>query len=85
MRSTVTQLHPQVLAQLGLTLAVRELLRQFESRTDIAVEAELEDVGKPESQALLYRATRELLTNIGKHAKTTTVRVGLMRKGTASS
>jgi len=81
LRSTVTQLHPQVLAQLGLTLAVRELLRQFESRTDIAVEAELEDVGKPESQALLYRAACELLTNIGKHAKATTVRVGLMRKG----
>jgi two-component system, NarL family, sensor kinase len=30
---------------------------------------------------LLYRAARELLTNIGKHAKATTVRVGLMRKG----
>jgi two-component system, NarL family, sensor kinase len=81
LRSTVTQLHPQVLAQLGLTPAVRELLRQFESRNDIAVEAELDDVGKPESQALLYRAARELLTNIGKHAKATTVRVGLTRKG----
>ena len=78
---TVTELHPQVLAQLGLTPAVRELLRQFESRTDLAVQADLEDVGKPESQALLYRAARELLTNIGKHAKATTVRVGLMRKG----
>ncbi len=30
--------------------------------------ADLDDVGKPESQALLYRAARELLTNIGKHA-----------------
>jgi len=70
-----------VLAQLGLTPAVRELLRQFESRTDLAVQADLDDVGKPESQALLYRAARELLTNIGKHAKATTVRVGLMRKG----
>ncbi len=70
-----------MLAQLGLTPAVRELLRQFESRTDLAVQADLEDVGKPESQALLYRAARELLTNIGKHAKATTVRVGLMRKG----
>ena len=38
-------------------------------------------MGKPESQALLYRAACELLTNIGKHAKATTVRVGLMRKG----
>jgi two-component system NarL family sensor kinase len=79
LRSTVTELHPQVLAQLGLTPAVRELLRQFEFRTDLTVEADLEDVGKPESQALLYRAARELLTNISKHAKATTVRVGLTR------
>jgi len=42
LRSTVTQLHPQVLAQLGLTPAVRELLRQFESRTDLAAEAEFD-------------------------------------------
>ena len=81
LRSTVTELHPQVLAQLGLTPAVRELLKQFETRTEIAVEAEPEDVGKPESQQLLHRAARELLTNVGKHAGATTVRVGLKRKG----
>ena len=81
LRSTVTQLHSQVLAQLGLTPAVRELVKQFESRTELAVEAELDDVGKPESQALLYRAARELLTNIGKHAKANTVKVGLTRRG----
>jgi two-component system, NarL family, sensor kinase len=81
LRSTVTELHPQVLAQLGLTPAVRELLRQLESRTDLAVQADLDDVGSPESQALLYRAARELLTNIGKHAKATTVRVRLTRRG----
>jgi len=80
LRSTVTELHPQVLAQLGLTEAVRELVRQFETRNDIAVEADLEDVGKPQSQSLLYRAARELLTNIGKHAEATTVRVGLSRR-----
>jgi two-component system NarL family sensor kinase len=81
LRSTVTQLHSQVLAQLGLTPAVRELVKQFESRTELAIEAELDDVGKPESQALLYRAARELLTNIGKHAKANTVKVGLTRRG----
>jgi two-component system, NarL family, sensor kinase len=81
LRSTVTELHPQVLAQLGLTEAVRELVRQFETRNDIAVEADLEDVGKPPSQSLLYRAARELLTNIGKHASATTVRIGLSRRG----
>jgi two-component system NarL family sensor kinase len=81
LRSTVTELHPQVLAQLGLTEAVRELVRQFESRTDIDVDAHLDDVGKPASQSLLYRAARELLTNIGKHAEATTVRIGLSRRG----
>ena len=81
LRSTVTQLHPQVLAQLGLTPALREMLKQFESRADIAVDASLEEVGKPESQQLLHRAARELLTNVGKHAGATTVHVGLKRKG----
>ncbi|GAT08639.1 sensor histidine kinase [Mycolicibacterium novocastrense] len=81
LRSTVTQLHPQVLAQLGLTPAVRELLRQFESRGHYEIEVDLDDVGKPESQQLLYRAARELLANIHKHADATTVRVGLARRG----
>lgn len=81
LRSTVTELHPQVLAQLGLTPAVRELLRQFESRTRLAVRADLEEVGKPDAQQLLYRAARELLTNIGKHAQATTVSVRLGRIG----
>ncbi len=80
LRSTVTELHPQVLAQLGLTPAVRELLRQFEARGDYTIEADLDDVGKPESQQLLYRAARELLANIHKHARATTVRVGLLRR-----
>lgn len=79
LRLTVTELHPQVLAQLGLTPAVRELLCQFESRTGLAVESELDEVGKPESQQLMYRAARELLTNIGKQAGAHTVRVGLSR------
>ncbi|BBX32940.1 sensor histidine kinase [Mycolicibacterium mageritense] len=81
LRSTVTALHPQVLAQLGLTPAVQELVRQFESRNHIPVVADLDDVGHPPSQSLLYRAARELLANVSKHAKATTVTVGLHRKG----
>jgi two-component system NarL family sensor kinase len=81
LRSTVTQLHPQVLAQLGLEAAVRELLRQFATRGDYEVIADLEDVGKPESQTLLHRAARELLANVHKHAGATTVRAGLHRIG----
>lgn len=82
LRSTVTQLHPQVLAELGLTAGVRELLRQLHTRNNsITVTGELEEVGKPRSQSLLYRAARELLTNAAKHARATNVRVDLARSG----
>ncbi len=81
LRSTVTELHPQVLAQLGLTPALREMVKQFQARTQIAVDADLEEVGKPESQQLLHRAARELLTNVGKHAGAKTVHIVLKRRG----
>ncbi len=81
LRSTVTELHPQVLAQLGLTPALREMVKQFQARTQITVDADLEEVGKPDCQQLLHRAARELLTNIGKHAGAKTVHIGLKRKG----
>jgi two-component system NarL family sensor kinase len=81
LRSTVTALHPQVLAQLGLTPGVRELLRQYETRGDVVIDADLEDVGRPTSQALLYRAARELLANVTKHAGATEVTVRLFRDG----
>ncbi|MGH3642509.1 MAG: sensor histidine kinase [Mycobacterium sp.] len=81
LRSTVTALHPQVLAQLGLTPGVTELMRQYEGRGDFAVDAELEDVGRPASQALLYRAARELLANITKHADAGVVTIRLFRSG----
>jgi two-component system NarL family sensor kinase len=81
LRSTVTALHPQVLAQLGLAPGVRELLRQYETRGDFIIDADLEDVGRPASQALLYRAARELLANINKHAGATEVTIRLFRAG----
>jgi two-component system NarL family sensor kinase len=81
LRSTVTALHPQVLAQLGLTPGVRELVRQYQGRGDFTVDAELEDVGKPVSQPLLYRAARELLANINKHAGASAVTIRMFRTG----
>ena len=80
LRSTVTALHPQVLAQLGLTPGIRELVRQYGSRGDFVIDAELEDVGKPVSQALLYRAARELLANITKHADASEVTIRMFRR-----
>ncbi|OBI67798.1 sensor histidine kinase [Mycobacterium sp. E796] len=83
LRSTVTALHPQVLTEVGLTAALRELIRAYELRDSFAVEADLEEVGRPRSQSLLYRAARELLANVYKHAQASTVRVRLAQKADA--
>jgi two-component system NarL family sensor kinase len=67
----------------GLTAAVRELVRDYEHRGNFAIEADLEEVGRPRSQSLLYRAARELLANARKHARAGTVRVRLARAADA--
>jgi two-component system NarL family sensor kinase len=83
LRSTVTALHPHVLTEVGLTAALRELVRDYENRGNFDIEAALEDVGRPRSQSLLYRAARELLANAYKHARASTVRIRLARAGDA--
>ncbi|AQT82469.1 ATPase [Mycolicibacterium litorale] len=77
LRSAVSTLHPQVLAQVGLGPALHELVRQYEKRWDVAIDCAVGDVGKPASQALLYRAARELLANAHKHSRATRLRVEL--------
>jgi two-component system NarL family sensor kinase len=83
LRGTVSALHPHVLTEVGLTAAVRELIRDYEHRGNFAIEADLEEVGRPRSQSLLYRAARELLANARKHARAGTVRVRLARAADA--
>ncbi|WP_199256329.1 sensor histidine kinase [Mycolicibacterium mengxianglii] len=81
LRSTVSTLHPQVLAQVGLTAALGELARQHEQRTGVRVDGDIDEVGKPPSQALLYRAARELLANAHKHSRADRLSLGLHRNG----
>lgn len=81
LRSTLTTLHPAVLAELGLAPAIEELVRQHDDRAGFLIDADIEDVGKPPAQDLLYRAARELLANVHKHARATSVRVRLARVG----
>ncbi len=77
LRATVSSLHPQVLAQVGLTAAVAELARQYERRWGIPIECDLDEVGRPESQAVLYRAAREVLANAYKHSRATRMLIEL--------
>jgi two-component system NarL family sensor kinase len=79
LRTTVTTLHPQVLAQVGLGPAVRELVGQYRQRWDVTFDCDVDEVGKPVGQALVYRAARELLSNAHKHSRATRVHVDLHR------
>ena len=79
LRTTVATLHPQVLSQLGLTAAVRDLSDRYEQRWGTPVSADLDDVGRPDAQALIYRAARELLGNAHKHSRATSLDVSLHR------
>lgn len=84
LRATVTTLHPQVLAQVGLSAALRDLVRQYEQRwTSVVIDCELEEVGRPEYQALLHRAASELLANAYKHSRATRLRIELRHTGKA--
>lgn len=81
LRTTVSTLHPAVLAQAGLTAAVSDLVRRHEERWGTTVQAGIDEVGKPESQALIFRAARELLANVHKHSQATHIEVDLHRAG----
>jgi len=79
LRNTVALLHPQVLAQVGLSAAVRDLANRYEQRWGTAVHIDVDEVGEPESEALIHRAARELMNNVHKHARATRVDVSLRR------
>lgn len=81
LRNTVATLHPQILATVGLSAAVRDLAQRYEHRWGTPVVVEVEEVGQSESQALIHRAARELLANVHKHSQATSVKVGLRRDG----
>lgn len=80
LRNTVRMLHPQVLASVGLTAAVRELAQRSEQRWGKSISLDLDDVGHPASQALLYRAAGELLNNANKHSGASRLDVALHRR-----
>ena len=71
MRSLTSQLSPPVLSDLGLIPALRWLADEMEGTYSLRVE--VEDDGLPKSltageSVVLFRAVRELLINVAKHA-----------------
>ncbi|MGF6888608.1 signal transduction histidine kinase [Nocardia sp. GAS34] len=75
LRHLVRGVHPPVLADRGLTDAIRALA--LDSLLDAEVSSELIGRLAPPVESAVYFAVAELLTNIGKHAGAATVHVAL--------
>lgn len=79
-------LHPSILEDLGLPVALRSLVTEFAEREGMPsnfTHRNVPDTLSPEVAATLYRITQEALRNVAKHAGRTHVRVSLI--GTSSA
>ncbi len=82
-RSLVFELSPPVLYELGFEPAVEWLTEQMEARNGVTCVVLSDKRPKPldkDLEVVLFQAVRELLANVGKHAKATRVKVELRRK-----
>jgi signal transduction histidine kinase len=83
-RTLTFDLAPPVLYDLGLKPALAWLCEDIEKRTGVHVEI-ADDGAQPRfdesTAALLFRAVRELLTNVFKHAQAPSARVALEQVG----
>jgi signal transduction histidine kinase len=87
-RSLTSQLSPPILREVGLEAALAGLADPM--RHQFGYEVSLEDDGLPKPldadvRGMLFRAVRELLVNVGKHAKASRVRIELRREGPRAS
>lgn len=77
-RRIIEDLRPSSLFNLGLTASLEILAREFEQRSNVEVDLNLEAVDLPESvQLTVYRMVQESLTNIGKYANASKVLVAV--------
>jgi signal transduction histidine kinase len=81
-RSLTLELSPPILYELGLVAAVEWLAEQFEQRHGIAVSVvddESSAAIPEEIRGVLFAAIRELLVNVIKHAKASSVSIEIAR------
>ncbi len=76
-------LSPSILEDLGLSAALRWLVREFEERFKIKFTSsipEIDNLFPREGQTLIYRIFQEAFTNIGKHAQANHVSVVIKKE-----
>jgi chemotaxis family two-component system sensor kinase Cph1 len=85
-RSLATQLTPEVLHEIGLSSALDWLAEDVERVFGLSIRVIDDDNPKPLNQdkaTILYRAVRELLINVAKHARTDSACVEVRREQAA--
>jgi signal transduction histidine kinase len=82
-RDLTLELAPSILYTLGLEAAIEDLAEQFTSCDGFTCQVHLSEEPKPlsdEMRSLLYRAVRELLVNVSKHAGARNVSICVERE-----
>lgn len=83
-RSLASQLAPAVLAQFGLAPAIEWLAEEMDRNFGLKVDVVDDEQPKPlsqEARSILFRAVRELLINVAKHAQTEAAVIEVLREG----
>jgi signal transduction histidine kinase len=80
--STAWTLRPNSLSDLGLMLALRELIAIWAQRLGVTADTHLEALAEPldsEASVALYRVVQEALTNMAKHSQASAISVTAQR------
>jgi two-component system, NarL family, sensor kinase len=77
LRDAVFELHPYVLEQAGLELAVRSIAQEAANRGRLELDLDFRYDHRTADEQILFSAARELLANVIKHARATHLAVHL--------
>jgi signal transduction histidine kinase len=83
LRAISRNLHPALLEQLGLSLAITHLIDKIDEDTDSLFARTINNVDdyfKPTEALHIYRIVQELITNVIKHAEAKSVEILLLKK-----
>jgi signal transduction histidine kinase len=87
LRTVSYLLHPPLLDEAGLGLALSNFVEGFIERSGIEVDLEIsQELGRlpQETELALFRVVQEALSNVARHSKSTTARIRLDRESTAN-
>jgi len=78
-RTLAYLLHPPLLEHMGLIAAVRDYVEGYTERSGIRVDLDLSEIGRlpPPVEMALFRVVQESLTNVHRHASSSTARIRL--------